>query len=280
MKNKFELEQNTHLVLAQYYRWYQVYEVPFTKKRIENQKDILTDDVEIVSQMGTSKGKEGLEDRLKVFEGWLNAHHVQNTKVTQLADKKLSLEADILYQNIRPDASKHSYTLHYSTILQTRNNDLPRFEKLELKPTGEVKEFNFESAYVENRAKSFMHYWLYLMETNQNELFKELLASTFKLNLSDGKQIENYLDFEKWKNAATAKIATSTHQYKNFNVQETEEDVFLVSVDFDWLGITIDGKEMTAETHHEWILKNDKDDRFAKMKEMTVTIINPFVIKH
>ena len=38
---KSEKTLESHLAKAQYYRWYQVYEVPFTKARIENQKDII-----------------------------------------------------------------------------------------------------------------------------------------------------------------------------------------------------------------------------------------------
>ena len=64
MDNIFKLEQITHAALAQYYRWYQVYEVPFTQQTISNQKDILSEEVEIVSQNGITKGKDGLEERL------------------------------------------------------------------------------------------------------------------------------------------------------------------------------------------------------------------------
>jgi hypothetical protein len=35
---------------------------------------------------------------------------------------------------------------------------------------------------------------------------------------------------------------------------------------------------MVAETHHEWILENNLDERFARMKKMTVTQITPFTV--
>lgn len=73
-----------------------------------------------MTSAGASKGRDGLEERLKVYTGWQNAHHVKNTQVTIAPDGKLLLEADITYHNIRPDNSKFSYTLHYSTRLQPR----------------------------------------------------------------------------------------------------------------------------------------------------------------
>jgi hypothetical protein len=35
---------------------------------------------------------------------------------------------------------------------------------------------------------------------------------------------------------------------------------------------------MVDETHREWILENNLDERFARMKKMTVTQIRPITI--
>lgn len=278
MTNYFELEQQTHAALAQYYRWYQVYEVPFTPARIANQKDILSDDVEIISQMGTSKGKTGLEDRLKVFAGWKNAHHVKNTQVTRTAQGQLQLEADIVYQNIRPDDSKFSYTLHYSALLSPHAQDLPVFERLELKPTGEVKQFKFESAYAQNRAKSLMHYWLYLVETSHQDSgkFQEILAPNFALQLSDQTHISNLAQLTQWLASIPKRIQSSTHAYNNLQVTERADGTMQLSVDFDWKGINLAGQHMVGATHHEWVLANHMDERFARIQSMQVTMLTPF----
>ncbi|QDL55568.1 hypothetical protein [Rhodoferax aquaticus] len=278
MTHHFELEQQTHAALAQYYRWYQVYEVPFTPARIANQKDILSDDIEIISQMGTSKGKAGLEDRLKVFAGWKNAHHVQNTQVRRTAQGQLQLEADIVYQNIRPDDSKFSYTLHYSTLLSPRAQDLPVFERLELTPTGEVKEFKFEPAYAQNRARSLMHYWLYLVETSHQDSgkFLEILAPNFALQLSDQTRISTLAQLTQWLASIPSRIQSSTHAYKNLQVTALSDGTIRVSVDFDWRGINLVGQQMVGATHHEWLLINNMDERFARIQSMQVTMLTPF----
>ncbi|MDI9363540.1 MAG: hypothetical protein QM541_01220 [Flavobacterium sp.] len=278
METLFEIQQITHLVLAQYHRWYQVYEIPFTQNTIANQKDILSDDVEIISQNGTTKGKEGLEDRLRVFTGWRNAHHVQKTEIKLLDDGNISLEADILYQNIRPDDSKYSYNLHYSTLLQQRENNLPVFKMLKLQPTGIVDDFKFEEGYTENRAKSFMHYWLYLMERPNVEKFKELLDENFILHLSSGENISDFAAFKTWLESSSSKLKTSTHSYKNLEIVNNQDSTISVKVNFEWKGITVDAKKMIAETHHEWTLSNNTEERFARMKQMNVTLVTPFKI--
>lgn len=275
MTNPFQLQQQAHLALAQYYRWYQVYEVPFTKARIANQKALLSDDVEITSQMGTSKGKADLQQRLELFSGWQNAHHVQNTEVKLLPEGKLSLEADIVYQNIRPDLSKHSYCLHYATVLVSRDKDLPLFEKLDLQATAQIAEFHFEPAYPKNRSKSFMHYWLYLIETagGDSARFHELLAPDFSLQLSDGRHIDTLEQFDAWIKAIPKQISASSHAYKNFKVVDHGNQSFGVTLDLDWQGIDLEGKQVHATNHHEWLLENDMDQRFAKLKSMQVTML-------
>lgn len=276
--DKFKGIQKNHLALTQYHRWYQVYEVPLNKARIDNQLDILAEEIDIISQVGTTKGKMGIEDKLKMFEGWQNAHHVETTSIKQLNDEELSLEADILYQNIRPDNSRYSYRIHYSTVLKLRDNDLPLFTKVHLEPIGNVENPQFTSAYADNRAKSFMHYWLYLMETVSvdGDKFKELLAEQFELSLSTGSKINTLKGFNEWLATVSNQVKQSGHYPKNFSVTENTDNTINVSVDFEWEGISIENKPMIAETHHEWVLENNLDERFARMKMMKVTQTKPF----
>jgi hypothetical protein len=273
MKISFKQTQLTHAALAQYHRWYQVYEVPFTANRIANQKDILADDVEISSPAGTTKGKAGLEERLSVYTGWQNAHHVQHTEVSLLPDGRISLEADIVYQNIRPDESKHSYAIHYSCVLQDVENGLPLFTKVDLKPTGNIAEFRFESAYAENRSKSFLHYWLYLMETGKSDKFKELLCADFSIQYGDGQLIDSFEKFETWLRASSESIVTGTHACKNIEIGENSDHTFSLAADLEWRGINSNNQEMRAESRYEWVLENELDERFARMKSMKINSI-------
>jgi len=275
MEQDFKLEVLTHAILAQYHRWYQVYEVPFTKKTIANQKDILGDDIEIITHAATTKGKDGLEERLKVYEGWLNAHHVQHTEVKQLSENELSLEADIIYQNIRPDETKYSYTIHYSTLLSLRKNDLPVFTKIQLTPTGEIKDFIFQSAYAENRCKSLIYYWFYLIEIlpHNFENFTELVAAEFSIQLVDGVVIKSTKELSAYFETVSSKIKTGIHRIFDIDIKQVEEDVFSVAMNVNWKGISTDGQQLTRDTKHEWLLVNNKEEQFARIKNMIITLI-------
>jgi hypothetical protein len=77
--------------------------------------------------------------KLKVYKGWKNAHHIQNIAVNKLEDGIINLEADIIYQNLKSDGSNDSYPLHYSTFLKKFLVLLPVFTEINIKPTGEIK---------------------------------------------------------------------------------------------------------------------------------------------
>ncbi|EIT86144.1 hypothetical protein A374_06081 [Fictibacillus macauensis ZFHKF-1] len=277
----FQHTKDTHMALAQYHRWYQAYEVEMNDARIANQLDILDPEVEITSgHLGTTKGTDGIGERLLQFKGWRNAHHVQRANVERLNDTTLKLQADIHYQNIRPDESRYSYAITYTTELALQQDGLPKFTVVNIQPTGELGEFEFQDAYADNRGRSFMHYWLYLMETasTHQEAFKELLAPSFKLNLSTSAPVTTWEAFQAWLTTTASSVKDSAHTVKNFSAEQAADGTITVSVDFDWEGLTQAGEKMIAETHHEWVLENNLDERFARMKKMNVTQTVPFQV--
>jgi hypothetical protein len=274
---KFEKTLNTHLAQAQLYRWYQLYERELNEKRISNQMEILADDVVVKSAAGEMKGKLNYPARLAAYKGWQNAHHVQNVSVSDLDKDTIGLEADIKYQNIQADGQKRSYTIHYTTQLIKTKNKLPLFSSLDLKPIEETKD-EFTDAYLTNRAKSLMHYWLANMELLDGNVtpFKELLTDDLLLNFTTSGQINSIEKLEVWLNDAPKQLSQSSHHPENFSIKQILENEYKMTVEFDWYGITKDGKKMTARTKHIWYLIDNINDRFAKIKRIDVMQIEPF----
>ncbi|EEM05528.1 MULTISPECIES: hypothetical protein [Bacillus] len=93
---------------------------------------------------------------------------------------------------------------------------------MHLEPTGTVENPQFKSAYAENRAKSFMHYWLYLMKTASvnSDKFKELLADQFELNLSTTSKVNTLKGFNEWLATISNQVKQSGHYPENFQLQK------------------------------------------------------------
>lgn len=282
-KSKLDMITNTkisHAAKVQYYRWYLFYERDFeNQKRLNNQLEILAEDISMKSAAGEMKGRANYPERLKVYKGWKNAHHVQNISVKKSETGTINLEADIIYQNLKSDGTNDSYPLHYSTTLdQIDNSKLPVFTGISIAPTGKIENPTFEDAYPTNRMLSLIHYWLLNMEQLDGnvEPFKELLTEDFELHFStSGAPISNFDTLEKWLNGTPKQLKQSSHFPRNFSVKELGNNEYEVNVDFDWRGITKDGKGLKATTAHKWIVIDNPNDRFAKIKKVKVTQKKP-----
>jgi pimeloyl-ACP methyl ester carboxylesterase len=266
--------KNKHAALTQFYRWYQLYEGDLTDVRINNQMDILSDDVLIKSAAGEMKGSVNYPARLAVYEGWKNAHHVQSVDVIERKDGTINLEADIIYQNIKPTGEESKYSLHYSTFLEKYGNELlPRFSELNLMPTGQLEPTVFDDAYAVNRMKSLMHYWLLNMEQLDGNVtpFEEILTSEFLLNFTTTSALNSIEGLSKWLQTVPTALKLSSHNPQNFTVKSVGENTYELEVDFIWGGITKDDKTLKAITHHKWLVVDDPNERFARIKRADVT---------
>ncbi len=174
-----------NVALVQYYRWLQLYERPMNEQRIQDQLEILTDDVELQSSTGTMKGKKEYPQRVAIYKGWKNAHHVETVRVNTNNDGTLSLQAVIRYMNIQPSGEKASYKMKYDTTLEKSRDLLPRFSSIVITPQKALNE-SYKDTYPENRVRSLMHYWLALFEQlkDNSKDFEEILDPNFVLNFS------------------------------------------------------------------------------------------------
>ncbi len=277
-KQIFKSKKTTqsHLAKAQYYRWYQLYERPMNEARIANQMDLFMDTIVIESAAGTMKGKENYPERLTVYKGWKNAHHVQNVAVTTHENGKTQIIADIKYQNIKPDGKKASYTIDYVMEVENNLKALPKLSKVSIKTKGETQD-SFKDAYPNNRVNSLMYYWIANMEQLDGNVkpFEELLTKEFELNFSTSSQIKTLSELEIWLNETPKQLIQSSHYPENLIIKVIDENTFEVSVAFDWYAIAKNGQKMKAKTQHKWIVIDNPNERFARIKKADVSQIEP-----
>lgn len=270
--------RNIHAIKTQYYRWYQLYERDFTPSRIQNQLSILSDDVVITTAAGAHKGKEGYPDLLKVYKGWKNAHHVQSSEVMAYPDGTLRLKAKIIYQNRTPEGKKSEVNIAYDIYALQENGELPKLNSITITPVKQLEVTEFQDSYPTNRVLALMHYWLYNVEAmdGNSEPFKALLANDFKLHFSEGNTITNLEQFDAWIKGAASQVNGTNHFPENAIIKKIGDDLYELQVDFIWRGTTKDGVNLKAHTFHTWIVEDDINEPFARIKEMKVAYKVPF----
>lgn len=280
METSIITTRDQHLAKAQLYRWYQLYERPMNDERINNQLEMLDENIMMINSSGEFKGTNGYPERLKVYNGWQNAHHINSIAVTLLDDNSIGLEVDLHYQNIKPNGEKQSYAIHYNDIrLEKVVDSLPKFTRVEIVPVRATDE-EFEDAYPTNRTKSLMYYWLACMESLDGDVnsFKELLADDFELNFTSNANIKSISELEAWLKEAPMQLKKSRHYPEKFTVKTIMENEYEVIVEFDWKGITKENKQVKAKTKHIWYVVDDLNERFARILKADVSQIEPFMI--
>lgn len=270
---------HVHAAKTQYYRWYQVYERDFLPSRIKNQMDILSDDVEITTAAGTLKGKATYPDRLKAYEGWKNAHHVQFANVQSYPDGTLRINAEIIFQNIKPEGEKSQVKIAYDVYTSPlTSSELPTLNAVNIKPVEVLEVTDFKDAYPTNRVLSLMHYWLFNVEKRDgnSEPFKALLTEEFELNFSQNRKIKNLEEFDAWLKGASSQVTETNHFPENIVITQLSENRYKLEVDFIWRGKTIKGVSMKAHTQHTWLIEDNIEEPFARIKQMNVKYKEPF----
>jgi hypothetical protein len=267
-----------HATLAQYHRWYQVYEND--DSTLDNAVDILDANVRVKSGLGEARGTAAYRERVsKLPSAWDNAHDVRDTVITINPDGTIRLVANVTYLNrgMLPEGAVRVGDLTYRTTLRPSESVLPKFTDIEIIQNSESKGAELVPAYGANRIKSLVHYWLALIEDPRRDVepLRELLADGFVLNFSSGR-LDTFDELKSWYTGPASSITTSTHTINSLTQKEIAPGSYAVEADFGWQGIRPDGKVMVGRTLHKWTVVDDPAERFARIKTADVTLLIPF----
>ena len=279
--NEIKQGYQKHAALAQLHRWYLYYEEP--EYGIDNALDILTEDVYIKSGPGEVKGHDQYAGYVKQLPAtWKNAHDVESSTIVINDDGTVSMTTDITYlnQGMLEAKAVRSADLTYTMMLKPSDSVLPKFSSIQIAQNGDGIANEYIPRYADNRLRSLVHYWLALIEDpfRDADPVKEILAKDFSLNFSSG-SITSFDGFSKWLAGPASQVTASTHKVSNFNHRVLEDNLYGLVMDFDWNGILPDGTEMTAKTRHSWTVVDDPTERFARIQNVDVEILEPFAAK-
>lgn len=255
-----------HHDLSQFRRWFQFYERPQTVSTLARQLEILAPDARIHGSTGkVMNGRDEYVAGLAELPADVrNAHHVLGTTV----DDDGNLTAEIRYQAKHPDDSVITANLHYEV---TFTDGLISSIVMTLVDTVDAE---FVDAYPENRAAGFMYRWLHLIEKGDPDPFDELVPDEFTLDFTST-TVTNRQDLVKWVVGTTQQVRSSHHRPEKLTISVPEPDRYDLDVEFDWDGVSVEGVNLIARTHHQWRLR-DTGERYCRLEHAKVDAIVPF----
>ncbi|WP_068319046.1 hypothetical protein [Polycladidibacter hongkongensis] len=278
-ENKVRQSYIEHAATAQLFRWYQFYEN--SEVPIENQLDILSSGVRVVSGLGDTEGHEAYKQRVAAIPAhWKNSHNVTelNTQITN--DGSLRIDARIIYQNVgmAEDGTTMARAIRYQAQLRRAEDTLlPKFTEILIKAEDAVSADAFVDRYAMNRLRSLVHYWLALIENpNRNvSSFEEVLTPEFSLDFGR-EPLTSLDDVASWLTGRVSAVSASRHEVSDFSFKSLGQDRFQVSMNLDWVGILPNDTWMTAKTHHEWVVQDNPKERFPRIESVKMAVLEPF----
>ncbi|WP_128894140.1 hypothetical protein [Longirhabdus pacifica] len=278
--SKIMTSKNEHMAKSLAYRWYSFYEREKTEETLQHQLDILADDVVIHSPSGTANSKqEYVENVMKLPNSHRNAHDVRSFQYNQLNDEQAELQIDIVYHNQDEHGALRAVKIHYDTELSILNGTWV-FTEIKITPVEEIQIDAFHDTYVENRAQSFVHYWLYLMEACEGDAtpFQKLLHESFHLDFSSTEPMTTYEQFASWFAQVPNQIKTSRHEIEHIQIDSGNPDEIHIEMIFNWNAITVSDQQMTAKTKHQWVLK-ENHEKFIRIVTANVEQLESFSVQ-
>lgn len=270
------LAHRRYAALAQYHRWFQLYENPAAT--LNNSLDILDENATVTSAAGSFTGRAALRQRFEAMpRNANNAHAVEDVRFSFDPDGQMRMVADVDFHTIGASGAGQRTALTYNARLRPSDTLLPKFMRIDITRKGEPQAAPFVSKYAENRVKSIVYYWLALVDNPNRdaEPFREIFAPDFALNFSVGK-LDSFDKFKKWYDGPAAVMKVSAHIVNSLTYEEVAPNLYKAIVDCDWQGVTPDGKVIVGRVINSWIFIDNPSDRFARIQSVTANIVVPF----
>jgi len=241
--------------------------------------DTLADDVTITTPAGKTEGIAAFKKFVtSSTPNYSNGHTIISADVAD--DGSLSMQASANYVAAAEDGNVkvNAQVLNYSANLSFDNSQaLPKFSEINIALGSTSQAEPLQNAYAANRLRSLIHYYNSLVENpaRDAEPFRELFVSEFNIDFGTGEAMQSFEQFEKWIAGPASSVSASTHIIDNFSFEEVGNAQYKVLVDFSWKGILPNGLGLAGKTNHEWLVVDDSNERFARIKDIKVSFIEP-----
>lgn len=268
-----------HRALTVVHRWYTGYETE--QKNRGHQGELVTEDFvlnrPVESGLPSVQGRQAyLDSWATAYPGQSNAHHLRGLTVEPTGEHTARAHVTHDFETGGPATNGAAVIAYDFELVQDPAERLPRISVFS-EQVLEYRDAPFEEAYTENRVRAFVHYWLSLLErpAPDAEPLRELIADDLAMTLPDGRVLHTFDEVADWYAATGGQVEVSTHHIKDLRITAEPGDRIRVTMDFDWEGIHVSGRPMTARTRHAWTL-TESGERYLRLSDFAVTALDPF----
>ena len=271
--------RSTNLVKSAIYRWFQLFEQPLTKERVDLQLKLLSPEIHIETPLGQISAKEQFPQKIFIFEQWVNAVHFDEIYVHPCGVRVYTAYLNSSYEVQMIDGSKVNYVVNFEADVILNDDLTYQFKRIKIKKDQKYHVFQ-KDIYSFLRTSELVHYSFGLLERSSDniQLYKNFFNPEFEINTLNSEKITTLPDLSSW-------LAKLNLKWKNLMLNPTNiEAVILpsseIQVSFDLLmeGENMDGMKKISLSKNIWVVTNNPLEEYARVKSMKAEALDAIFI--
>ena len=261
------------------YKWFQLFERPITTERIQLQMDLLANDVSIITSLGSIKGKSNFPNQMSIFNNWTLANHIAEIDIYPVGVRMYSALTKSDYHVIHPDGNVKNYTVQFEADLKLNDDLNCEFHRIVIKSVANAND-KFKDNYALHRASDVVCYCMGMIEKNviDSSLFENCFESDFEIQPLKNTSINSLSSILVWIEELNKTWANLSLNPVNISVHTSPDDEIEVKFDLLMEGVDMNGKSVSSLSKNQWLLSNDINEAFARVKLIRVEKLEPIFI--
>lgn len=156
------------------------------------------------------------------------------------------------------------------------NTELPLLSEVALSNSSPVDASAQPSA-IAHRILALKHRWHAIVEAPQKtpSALQELIAPSFDMQWGYG-GLSGFSELSAWLTKSAASMDAARHDIAAFAWEPTGRSTFQAQFDFVWYGYSLELEPMHAESRHTWQIEDDPQERYPRIRDMSVEFLIPF----
>ena len=168
-------------------------------------------------------------------------------------------------------------TLISSTLVaKFEESELPLLTEIALSNTHEENKAPNPTA-IAHRILALKHRWHAIVEApnKTSAALKELIAPSFEMHWGYG-GLKGFSELSDWLTKSAASMDAARHDIAAFSWDATGSNTYRAEFEFVWFGYSRELEPMHAESRHIWQIEDDPQERYPRIRQMTVEFTTPF----
>jgi hypothetical protein len=275
-----EKRSSLNFVKSVVYQWTHFFERPRNEKRIALFEDLLDEDIIFINSLLSVSGIENFKHFTNELEGLKISHFIEEIDSYPCGVGMYTVDANLRSQSTDKNGDTQEFLINFNGDVKIENDFKIKFLRLKVKDSDPKPVLKLQDNFIMNRACSVVHHCMGLVERNisTEKILDPIFTEGFAVNALYFGTIQSKAGIIEWINGIHKKIQNVS--LTPVNIKANEINGNQIEVNFDLLieGEIEEGERVESLSKNTWILEDNLDEIFSRVKMISVEKLDPIFI--